>query len=292
MNKGTFIYALLQYHHSQILGEVLNVGLVVYFPDFQRLEFIAPERLIRLKFAYPDVSEKTIKSYFKYFISRTKELNLQGEVFGNYNLESSLESFLAEEFLAPDSSSLQFGNFKTAVLYTPNLEHIINQLYNLYFSVFHLHDNSSKKVDETSLLKKYKHFLAELLPENKSLRDSSMFYDGYSIKPNENSLVKFDIAWKGNKDTHLVKPISFDLVKPESIQRKAYQYFGQFEDLQDYAENNDYLFDVILAKPKSKSLFKAYDNAIRLLEKPNRVELIEQADLQGYSEKTIEAALL
>jgi hypothetical protein len=291
MNKGTYTYALLQYRHSQILGEVLNVGLVVYFPDFQRLDFIAPERLIRLKFAYPDVSEKTIKSYFKYFTSRTKELNLQSEVFGNYNLESSLENFLAEEFLAPDSSCLQFGNYKTAVLYTSDLEHITNQLYNLYFSVFHLHDNSSKKVDETLLLKKYKHFLAELLPESKSLKDSSRFYDGYSIKPNENSLVKFDIAWKGNKDTHLVKPISFDLVKPESIQRKAYQYFGQFEDLQDYAENNDYLFDVILAKPKNKVLFKAYDNAIRLLEKPKRVQLIEQIDLQGYSEKTIEAAL-
>lgn len=291
MNKGTYTYALLQYRHSQILGEVLNVGLVVYFPDFDRLEFIAPEKLIRLKFAYPDVPEKTIKSYFKYFTSRTKELNLQANVFGNYNLETSLAQFLAEEFLAPDSSSLQFGNFKTAVLYTPNLEHIINQLYNLYFSVFNLHDNPTKKVDENTLLKKYKSFLAELLPQDKSLKDSRTFYDGYSISPNENSLVKFDIAWKGNKDMHLVKPISFDLVKPESIQRKAYQYFGQFEDLQDYAKNNDYLFDVILAKPKSKSLFKAYDNAIRLLEKPNRVKLIEQQDLQGYSEKTIEATI-
>lgn len=291
MNKGAYTYALLQYRHSQILGEVLNVGLVVYFPDFDLLEFIAPEKLIRLKFAYPDVPEKTIKSYFKYFASRTKELNLQTEVFNNYNLETSLARFLAEEFLAPDSSSLQFGNFKTAVLYTPNLEHIINQLYNLYFSVFNLHDNPAKKVDESTLLKKYKSFLAELLPQDKSLKDGPTFYDGYSISPNENSLVKFDIAWKGNNDTHLVKPISFDLVKPESIQRKAYQYFGQFEDLQDYAKNNNYLFDVILAKPKNKSLFKAYDNAIRLLEKPNRVKLIEQQALQSYSEKTIEATL-
>jgi len=291
MNKGTFTYALLQYHHSQVLGEVLNIGLVVYFPDHNKLDFIYPNKLIRLKFAYPDVPEKTIKSYFKYFLSRTKELNFQGEVFSNYNLESSLKNFLDEEFLAPDSSALQFGNFKTAVLYTPNIEHITNQLYNLYFSVFQHHDNPIKKIDESILLKKYKGFLEDLLPENKSLKDSQTLYVDYLISPNESSSLKFDIAWKGSKDLHLVKPLSFDLIKPESIQRKAYQYFGQFEDLQDYARDHDYLFDVILAKPRSKGLFKAYDNAIRLLEKPDRVKLIEHADLKHYSEKTIEATL-
>lgn len=291
MNKGTFTYALLQYRHSQVLGEVLNIGLVVYFPDFNKLEFIYPERLIRLRFAYPDVPEKIIKSYFKYFDARVKALNLQGEVFVNYDLENSLQRFLDNEFLAPDSSALQFGNFKTSVLYTDNLEHISNQLYNLYFSVFQHYDNPIKKIDESSLLKKYKYFLEALLPADKTLKDSQTLYVDYSIKPNENSSIKFDIAWRGQKDLHLVKPVSFDLIKPESIQRKAYQYFGQFEDLQDYAKKNDYLFDVILAKPKSKGLSKAYDNAIRLLEKPKRVNLIEQDDLKGYSQRTFDATL-
>lgn len=291
MNKGTFTYALLQYHHSQVLGEVLNVGLVVYFPDHNKIEFIYPERLIRLKFAYPDVPEKTIKSYFKYFASRTKELNLQSDVFINYSLENSLKNFLADEFLAPDSSALQFGNFRTAVLYTPNLEHIINQLYNLYFSVFQHYENPIKKVDESSLLKKYKRFLEDLLPTNKALSDFQSLFVDYTINPNEGSSLKFDIAWKANREVHLVKPISFDLIKPESIQKKAYQYFGQFLDLQDYAKDNHYLFDVILAKPRSKGLFKAYDDAIRVLEKPKRVQLIEQGDLKDYSEKTIESAL-
>lgn len=291
MNKGTFTYALLQYHHSQLLGEVLNIGLVVYFPDFNRLEFIYPEKLIRLRFAYPDVPEKTIKSYHKYFVGRTEELNQQPETFVNYSLETSLKQFLEEEFLAPDSSALQFGNFRTAVLYTENLEHIINQLYNLYFSVFRHNENPLRKVDESSLLRKYKGFLEELLPDHKTLRETERLFIDYAIKPNDNSSLKFDIAWKEKKDLHLVKPLSFDLVKPESIQRKAYQYFGQFEDLQDYAEHNNFLFDVILAKPKSRGLTKAYDNAIRLLEKPTRVNLIEQNELKAYSEQTIQATL-
>jgi hypothetical protein len=39
-------------------------------------------------------------------------------------------------------------------------------------------------------------------------------------------------------------------------------------------------------------LFKAYDNAIRLLEKPELVNLIEQDELKSYSKQTADAALL
>ena len=116
MNKGTFIYALLQYHHSQILGEVLNIGLVAFFPIEQKLVFIYPEKLIRLRFAYPNLPEKTVKSYLKYFEGKVNDLNRQHTLFSSNDLEHSLERLLNEEFIAPDSSSLQFGNFKTAVL--------------------------------------------------------------------------------------------------------------------------------------------------------------------------------
>ena len=74
--------------------------------------------------------------------------------------------------------------------------------------------------------------------------------------------------------------------------RKAYQYFGQFLDLDAFAVKNNFQFDVILAKPKIRPLFKAYDNAIRLLDIPERVSLIEQDDLVEYSKKTAAQASL
>jgi len=39
---------------------------------------------------------------------------------------------------------------------------------------------------------------------------------------------------------------------------------------------------VIVAKPKSRGLYKAYDNAILLLKKPTTVNHIEQAELKKY----------
>ena len=287
MNKGTFTYALLQYHHSQILGEVLNIGLVAFFPAEQKLVFIYPEKLLRLRFAYPNLPERTIKSYLKYFEERVLDLNQHNNIFSSNHLEHSLERLLNEEFIAPDSSSLQFGNFKNAVLYTKDTRKIVDQLYNIYFSVFQVHDTNTGKVDESVLLKKYTSYLKKLLPNDTALKDTKGVFLDYPIKTNDHIALKFDIAWEASNKLHLVKPVSFDLLKADSIQRKAYQYFGQFEDLQDIAKTNNYQFDVILAKPKKKGLSKAYDNAIRLLEKPKRVSLIEQDGLDQYAKETV-----
>jgi hypothetical protein len=100
------------------------------------------------------------------------------------------------------------------------------------------------------------------------------------------------VAWNEGQELHLVKPVSFDLARQDTIDRKAYQYYGRFTDLEDFAESKNYQFDVILAKPKSKSLFNAYDNAVRLLEKPKKVHLVEFDELTSYSKATVESALL
>lgn len=293
MNKGTFTYGLLQYHHSQLLGEVLNIGLIAYFPDAGRLEFLYPEKLLRLRYAYPSVPEKTIKAYFKYFQARVDELNKQKDVFSDYDLNKSLKTFLENEFLQADSSALQFGNYRTSVLYTTNRQHILNQLYNLYFSVFKVEDNSNRRIDESHLLLKYKNLLKDGLSayhNDKGLEGLEYDYDIHSDSESVvKSSYKFDVAWKDKNHLHLVKPVSFDLLRAETIERKAYQYFGRFYDLQDYAVESNAEFDLLLAKPKNKSLYKAYDNAIRLLEKPKRVNLIHQDDLTEYTERTIEA---
>jgi hypothetical protein len=292
MSKGTFTYGLLQYHHSQILGEVLNIGLLVYFPNVKKLAFIYPEKLIRLRFAYPNVPDKTIKAYFKYFESRVNELNANAEIFSDYDLSKSLQTFIEKEFLQPDSSALQFGNYRISVLYTEDIDYLKNQLYNLYFSVFQFQENVAKRVDESVLLNKYKKYLKEFSHQSTVIKENNRFQFDYAVEPNEGTKINFDVAWKEGKVLHLVKPVSFDLTRQDTINKKAYQYYGQFLDLENFAQENHYLFDVLLAKPKARNLYKAYDNAIRLLEIPKGLKLIEQDDLTAYSRATVESALI
>jgi len=290
MSKGIYKYCLFQYHHSQLLGEVLNIGLLVYFPTHQQLAFIYPEKLIRLRFAYSNIPEKAIKSYFKFFEKRVAELNAAPELFAEYDLANSFSNFVEQEFLPADSSALQFGNYRTSVMYTDNLQHHKDQLYNLYFSVFQYQDGISKRIDEQVLINKYRKYLQQY--NNKvTLKDDKRFHLDYTVEPRPATRVKFDVAWKSFDALHLVKPVSFDLSRQDVIDRKAYQYYGQFLDLEDLAKEKSYQFDVLLAKPRNKNLFKSYDNAIRLLEKPKKVKLIEQNHLDEYSKSTAEFAL-
>jgi len=292
MKNGTYSYCLLQYHHSQLLGEVLNIGLLVYFPEYKRLDFIFPDKLIRLKFAYPNVPEKTIKAYFKFFTRRVIELNLHPEIFSDYELSNSLEQFVNKELIASDSSALQFGNYRTAVLYTANLEHIKNQLYNTYFSVFQIQDDGYKRIDESHLLIQYKSLIKEYIHQDKTIAGSNRFHYDFTVETSKDSKLTFDIAWQDNKrQLHLVKPISFDLTRTDAIDRKAYQYYGQFTKLQQEAMDKDYQFDVIVAKPHHKSSFAAYEKAVKLLQEPARVRLIDQNELVSYSKATVESAL-
>ena len=287
VESNIYTYSLLQYRHSQILEEVLNIGLLVYFPNSRRLEFVYPERLLRLKFAYPNVPDKTIRAYFKSFTEKIAALNQQPELYADFSLEKSLKDFAETELIPIDSSALQFGSTKRGLLYTNDPQKLLNDLYNLYFSVFDHNTNIIERLDETHLLRRYKKLIQQFNQDIFECNSHKLQLD-FVINPTDTKEFKFDIAWQGDT-LNLVKPISFDVKKYETLNNKAYRYYGQFIDLQDFAVQRSYRFDLLLAKPKNRELFKYYDNAVKLLEKPKQVKLIEEGDLKDYSVKTLEA---
>ena len=113
--NGIFQYCPLQYHYNSASGEVLNVGLLVLFPDQQKIAFVHPEKLNRLKAAYPNsVAERTLKAFFKGISGKVMALNRQPEIFNDYRNRPL--DFIDNEILIRDASSLQFGEIKTGLL--------------------------------------------------------------------------------------------------------------------------------------------------------------------------------
>jgi hypothetical protein len=131
--KKTYSYCLLKYYHSQVLGEILNLGLIVYFPTINQLRLIVPKSLTRFKIIYSTFPEKTITAYIEYFKHRVNELNQNSDIFYQYNTSTSLNSLIDKEFLAADSSMLQFSDYKKAVLYSDSIDRILRSLSSTYF---------------------------------------------------------------------------------------------------------------------------------------------------------------
>ncbi|MCF8248195.1 MAG: DUF3037 domain-containing protein [Saprospiraceae bacterium] len=284
--RETCQYTLLQYQHSLLLGERLNVGLLVVFPHLKKLYFRHPANLKRLKAVYPQVPEQVLKNYFQGFIRKTELLNKQPELFSGYNIETDPADFIQSEFLIADDSALQFCKARTALQFSPSPEVVVEQLYNLHLGLYEAEEESRDQHNEAFLSQQYKKLIREQHPE---VFSRNLIHENHVIEKLGNHY-QFDYAWQ-NGTLNLVKPVSFDLLKPESIVNKATRYFGEFTLLEDEADAQQLRFDVLLAKPRHRQLFKTHDNALRLLEKPRHVKLVEETKLADYSQLTLQSLL-
>ncbi len=133
--KKAYSYCLLKYYHSQVLGEVLNLGIVAFFPTLSQLIVVFPNTLKRLRVAYPSFPEKTIKAYLEYFETKANQINKTTELFYQYKTSKSLKALMDSEFLTEDSSMLQFTSYKTAILYSENVDVVLKNLSSTYFSL-------------------------------------------------------------------------------------------------------------------------------------------------------------
>ena len=281
--NSVFYYSILQYRYAQSLGEVLNIGVLLLFPEQRKAVFLHPERLGRIRKLYPKFAEKIIRSYFKGIVARTNQLTKQPEIFADY--EAHPRQLIDNEILIRDSSALQFGDVKTSVLYTEDLSAIGEQFYKLYLS-FYDEDEYQPRHDETYLLKEYKQLLRQRLD---GLLSREAFEHPITVKPEGTSFTyQFPFAWQ-NGSFNLVKPVSFDLKLEQSINEKATLNVGQFTVLTDYAEQRNARFDVLVARPKDRKLYRPYEQAVQLLSSQPNVKVVEEEQLASYSEKTAEA---
>jgi Protein of unknown function (DUF3037) len=282
MNPNFYKYCILKYKHTPFLDESINIGLLVYFSCERKFSFTYSKNLSRIKNIYNDVPEKTIREYLKQIDRVVQKFTFKEDFFQGIEI-NNFTDFISKNLLTVDSSVLSFSNCRTELQYEFKNEFINNILLNKYFiEDIKVPYNQSR---EPELAKKFYDNLKDLNFELIN-KNEKKFYVDYTLVNETGNPFKFDYAWQ-NGTLNLVKPISFDLKESKSIAEKAYKNLGQFIDLQDEAIKKGLRYDLILGRPKNRSLYKEYDHATKLLEKLKHVELIEETGIKKYSEKAI-----
>jgi hypothetical protein len=274
-------YSLLQYHNLR-REEWLTLGVLVLFPEHKQIRFLCPRKLRRLRDAFPDAPDKLLVSWLKGFEWQADSLNKKPEIFSNHQLEHQSQQLISEFFLPSDSSSLQFSAVKSAVLYTEDIDVICRNLHELFFSVYEQESEDYGQKDNLWLAGQYRKHLRERNPEVLRLHRVQEDY----VTEYRDRKYKFEFAWQ-NHTFNLVKAVSLDLKRPDTIQRKGEQYFGQFSLLHDFAQQEHARFDLLLARPTGRHLYRAYDRAIEDIRRAGNVEIIEDDGLSAYAERTI-----
>lgn len=281
MISETFRYSVLQYIPSQVLNERVNIGILVFFPGEGIVQFVYPESFSRLKGFFINFKETTIKAYLRQIEKNVNVINKKDTLFiTNFMDKGSLPTFIDQEILKADDSALQFSSIYESLLYHNDVQKIVLDLKNQYFSDYYTKP-VIKHITEENIRKSFINQIKYKSPEivNK-------FKPDYIIET-ENNRFHFDFAWK-NGSLNLVKPVSFDLKESNRIQEKSVFIYGNLSLLSEIANSANYKFDLLVAKPQQKSIFNSFDRAIRTIEKAEvRKEIIYQDEIESYAQNAL-----
>lgn len=278
MNKKVFQYSLLQYKHSLTLNEAVNVGILFYFPEDLAIHFV-PGALNRVKAIYDETDNAVLTHLLKVIDKKIKD---QSDLFRAENFKPNLKKHIHSTVLNEDSTVLQFADPVIAVNTFKTYQQAIDEYTKLLLPGHNELITREKRHSESYLVKK----LTKLLSKDK---DVEQRLEKNKVIKTDKFELKFELGWQ-NGSYNLVKSISFDLSDEHAIQSKSAQYFGFLTLLNehDYIETHNYKFDLLVLRPQNRNLFKAFDNALTILEKVDAPkEIITEDKIKTYSERIL-----
>ena len=253
---NTIYFNLLKYVHSPFLGEEVNVGILLCFPEQGRLEFRFPARFKRLRHLYQSFSERQLLTYLTSFGQRVARAN--NELSTTLSPEQ-YTAFITRELVPADATVLRFGSLTKAVAHAEDdPQQVADQYYELYFA-------ETQPAPRTGQLKRDS-FLINNFRRNLEAHDAGVFQ---LLRRNVEvqaaaTAIRFDYAWQ-NGTQNFIKPVSLDLADAEEINRKAVYTHGWLHLLAPVATAENYRFDLLLAQPTDRKLFPAFDKAVEIL---------------------------
>jgi hypothetical protein len=273
-----FTYSILQYKHSLLTNESINVGILFIFPDENKVRFLY-DKSHRVRSIYPTFDPVIFNSSLKHIDSKIRRD--ANSLFHVFLIGEGISKFINTNLLTEDSTALQFSESFNSVSPTNDIEKTVKDFSQLLIPGLAYTIEDDFKRDENYIVKKFKNILSE--------RDRNIEHkiSRNKIVQHKKIELKFEVAWQ-NGTTNLVKAISFDLKAKHDIQAKSVQYWGWFSLFKDYAELHKNRFDLLVTAPQVDELKEFYTDALERLKSSNApLEIVEESKFEEYSENAI-----
>ena len=270
-----FTHSVLQYKHSLALGEILNVGILFYFPLDNKFEF-AEGGGYRVKAIYPDFDISLFNRYLKSIITKIKE---HVDLFSKNPTQPDFSNCIHQYILAQDAAGLVFNESVHVRNVFGSKVKAIEEYSKLLLPGIDVEKSTIIKHNEKFIIKQFSGYL---LGKDPSIKEKIKKDQELRTKT---CTVKFEYVW----DHNYIKPLSFDLNDELSIQTKSAVIHSQLIHLKDYARNNNVRFDLLIAKPQEDNLQNEYQNALDLIDSvETNKNLITQDLWNDYFQNTLD----
>lgn len=273
-------YSTLKYCHSAFLSEQLNIGLLFYDYNESKLEFYFPASLQRLTSAYHGISHAFLKRYLTDFFHTAEKLTNYWKDKLEYIRPDDLGKIINDYFIIEDGSSLQFSPVES--IFSENSSNTINFLSTQYFQFYH--NEVSAHYDEGKIEEFFRENLKKSPEAYKKVKQERELKSTHFNQ-------KFPFSWK-NGTENLITPISFDLKDRDHIKKKVFQWKGLLDDFEEVSQRENVQFHLLISRPRIRENYKAYDNALNVLEEiRSGKRILEEENYHGYVDEVINKVL-
>lgn len=264
-----FQYQILRFCPDKVTGEFLNVGIIVFDPIEQDIEFKILKKFGSIgqimsfsNTRYLLKQLNSINSYLEKIKSNLSKSNLQLTEF------QSIED-LSNKALVKDDSALYFSKVHYSL--DVSISHLLNYLSKRLLTISVSEMDNEIKSDKEVWSKMFKKYFDEC--------DISSYLSPRTIETKYDTIT-FDHSWK-NGHINFFESVNFDLNKDDNIKNKVRRWAGQIDELKTVGEN---LHLYLLANMPDKNLdMEEYINSF-LTDKSSslvKVEIINQNE--GYN---------
>lgn len=257
--KTKFTFSVLRYVHDLATGEFANVGVALYAPEAKYLSAACTPRYGRLSKMFHDIEGEHYKQMVRFIENRIEEIGERIKSELPFEKLPTAVSQILSSVLPPDDSSLQFSPEGAGV--SENLPATLDELFNRYVEKYTEKPIYPSRSDE-DIWKVFR----------KSLEEKRVIA---SLKPlsvnSQDDEYEFQYAWENSK-WHALEPVSFDLVEPYSMIKKAHEWLGRGHSLLSpeilkRALKEGLKLYFLLGGPKDEKLLSYFTKAKNILNK-------------------------
>jgi hypothetical protein len=269
MSAG-FTYRVLRYMHDPAAGETLNIGVILFSPATAYLGVTVDTHYERLSNAFSGFNGENFRQVLRRLetaVNRFRQTRLN--VLPLVRPPESVDE-ITRQIWPDEDLTFRMGPTLAGVTEAPE-----DELYDIFerlVSSQYLRDDKQRRTDD-DVWNVYKRPLAEkaltpvLRPKGISTRDLQ---------------ITFEYAFQ-NDNWHVLQPISLDVARTESMQRKAAQWLGYCTELKDSKELSQVY--LLLGEPQLQAHRASYQKAKNILNKiPLKHEIVEERDAEKFAE--------
>jgi len=132
MNKQ-LIYSILQYKHSPILREAINIGVLFYFPEETRKLYLNITDSTRLRSIYENFDNSYFNTSVKIIQSNVEKCS--DDCFAQELLLKNFSKYINDYLLKEDDTALQFTDPFTTINVFSSPEKVIEEYTRLLLPV-------------------------------------------------------------------------------------------------------------------------------------------------------------